>query len=71
MLSAAVERHVALMRTCGFVFDTQATRLAGFATFAEARGDTHVRTATVLDWSRRAGTHAQRRIVYLTVRRFA
>ena len=49
MLSAAIERHVALMRTCGFVFDTQATQLAGFAAFAAARGDTHVRTATVLD----------------------
>ena len=71
MLIAAIERHVALMRTCGFVFDTQATQLAGFAAFAAARGDTHVRTATVLDWSRRAATHAQRRIVYLTVRRFA
>ena len=71
MLSAAVERHVALMRACGFVFDTQATRLTDYAAFAGARGETHVRTATVLDWSRRAGSHAQRRIVYLTVRRFA
>ena len=71
MLSAAVERHVALMRACGFVFDTQATQLAGFAAFAGARGEPHVRTATVLDWSHRAGSHAQRRIVYLTVRRFA
>jgi integrase len=71
MLSAAVDRHVALMRTCGFVFDQQAGLLADYAAFAEARGDAHVRTATVLDWSRRAGTHAQRRIVYLTVRRFA
>jgi integrase len=71
MLSATVQRHVALMRTCGFVFDKQAGLLTGYAAFAEARGDTHVRTATVLDWSRRVGTHAQRRTVYLTVRRFA
>lgn len=71
MLSTAVERHVALMRACGFVFDKQAGLLADYSAFAAARGDAHVRTATVLDWSRRAGTHAQRRIVYLTVRRFA
>lgn len=71
MLSAAVERHVALMRACGFVFDRQAERLTDYATFAEAREDTHVRTQTVLEWSRRAGTHFQRRIIYLTVRRFA
>jgi hypothetical protein len=49
MLSATVQRHVALMRTCGFVFDKQAGLLTGYAAFAEARGDTHVRTATVLD----------------------
>ena len=71
MLSGAVERHVALMRTCGFVFDRQAELLTGYAAFAEACGDTHVRTQTVLEWSRRAGTHLQRRILYLTVRRFA
>lgn len=71
MLSVAVERHVALMRTCGFIFDTQARRLTDYAAFAEARGDTHVRTGTALAWSRRARTHAQRRTVYLTIRRFA
>jgi integrase len=71
MLTATVERHVALMRACGFVFDKQAGLLTDYAAFAETRGDAHVRTATALDWSRRAGTHAQRRIVYLTVRRFA
>ena len=71
MLSAVVERHVALMRICGFVFDKQAGLLADYAAYAEARGDTHVRTATVLDWSRRSRTHAQRRIIYLIVRRFA
>lgn len=71
MLSTAVERHVALMRACGFVFDRQAALLTDYAAFAEARGDAHVRTQTVLEWSRRAGTHHQRRIVYMTVRRFA
>ena len=71
MLSAAVERHVAMMRICGFVFDKQAGLLTDCAAYAEARGDTHLRTATVLDWSRRSRTHARRRIIYLTVRRFA
>jgi len=45
MLSAAVERHVALMRACGFVFDKQAGLLTNYAAFAAARGDAHVRTA--------------------------
>jgi len=71
MLSAVVERYVELMRACGFVFDEQARRLASFSAFAETRGETHVRVATVLDWSRRARTEAQRRIVYMTVRKFA
>jgi len=71
MPSAAVERHVAMMRICGFVFDKQAGLLTDCAAYAEARGDTHVRTATVLDWSRRSRTHARWRIIYLTVRRFA
>lgn len=71
MLRAAVERHVALKPACGFVFERQAVLLSDYAVYAEAQGDTHVRTATVLDWSRRAGTPAQRRIIYLTVHHFA
>ncbi len=36
MLSAAVERHVALKRACGFVFERQAVLLSGYAVYAEA-----------------------------------
>ena len=71
MLSVAVERHVALMRACGFLFDEQAALLTDYAAFAKARGDVHVRTATVLDWSRKAASRLRRRTLYLTVRRFA
>ena len=71
MLSAAVQRHVALMRACGFVFDEQAERLADYAAFAERRGESHVRTATVLAWSRKGASPQRRRTLYLTVRRFA
>jgi integrase len=71
MLSAAVQRHVALMRACGFVFDDQAERLTDYAAFAEACGDAHVRTETVLDWSRKGASVQRRRTLYLTVRRFA
>lgn len=71
MLSAAVERHVTLMRACGFIFDEQAELLSDYAGFAEARGDTHVRTEAVLTWSRRATSPLRRRTLYLTVRRFA
>jgi len=71
MLSVVVQRHIALMRACGFVFDDQARVLTSYAAFAEACGDTHVRTATVLDWSRKAASALRRRTLYLTVRRFA
>lgn len=71
MLRAAVEQHIALMRACGFLFDEQAVLLTDYAAFAAARGDTHVRTGTVLDWSRRAKSHSRRQTIYLTVRRFA
>lgn len=71
MLRTAVEQHVALMRACGFLFDEQAALLADYAAFAEALGDTHVRTGTVLDWSRRARSHSRRQTIYLTVRRLA
>lgn len=71
MLSAAVERHVALMRVCGFVFDDQAELLSDYAAFADTRGDTHVRTEAVLTWSRKGASPLRRRTLYLTVRRFA
>lgn len=71
MLSVAVQRHIALMRACGFVFDKQAKLLTSYAAFAEDCGDTHVRTDTVLDWSRKAASALRRRTLYLTVRRFA
>lgn len=71
MLSAAVERHVALMRACGFLFDDQAECLTDYAAFAERHGDSHVRTATVLAWSRKGASPQRRRTLYLTVRRFA
>lgn len=71
MLNAAAKRHIALARACGFVFDAQARLLTDYAVFASARGDTHVRTETVLAWSRKSSSPQRRRILYLTVRRFA
>lgn len=65
MLSAAVERHVALMRVCGFVFDDQAELLSDYAAFADTRGDTHVRTEAVLTWSRKGASPLRRRTLYL------
>lgn len=71
MLSAAVERHVTLMRACGFVFDEQAELLTDYASFAEGRGETYVRTEAVLAWSCKAASPLRRRTLYLTIRRFA
>lgn len=71
MLSADVARYVALHRSLGFRFRIQEGLLTLYARFAEARGDTVVRMATVLGWAGGAPSPAQRRNRLLTVRRFA
>ena len=71
MLSDAIDRYVALNRAAGRVFNEQARNLANYAAFAESRGEQHVRTQTVLDWSQRAPSVRRRRELILTVRCFA
>jgi integrase len=71
MLRRDVERHVALQRASGFIFNQQARVLESYADFATAKGECFVRVQTVLDWSRRAASPQRRRTLLLTVRRFA
>lgn len=56
MLIADVERYVSLRQTLGFKLRDAARNLHAFGRFADARGDTHVRAATVLEWAAAAPT---------------
>lgn len=71
MLRHDVERHVALQRASGFIFNDQGRVLKSYADFATAKGECFVRVQTVLDWSRHAASLQRRRTLLLTVRRFA
>jgi integrase len=54
MLTAHIERYVALRRTLGFRLRDTARHLRAFARFATARGDTHIRTSTAVAWAAEA-----------------
>lgn len=71
MIVDAVERYVASVRAAGRTFRRDARRLANYAAFAQARGDSHVSTQSVLEWARRSSSARQRRRLVLLVRRFA
>ncbi len=71
MLSHDVIHFVELRRALGYTYRVQGQLLHRFAAFAEGRGESHVRTQTVLDWASQAPSAAQRRNRLLTVRRWA
>ena len=71
MIVDAVDRYVALIRAGGGLYDKDARQLADYAAFAQARGECHVRIQTVLEWTRRCSSAAQRHNLLLVVRRFA
>ena len=50
MLTDHVERYIALRQALGFKLRSISGRLHAFARFATARGDSHVRASTVVDW---------------------
>jgi integrase len=55
VLSEAADRYIALRRALGYKLIKAARHLQAFALFAATRGDTHIRTATVLAWVSDAG----------------
>ena len=71
MIGDAVDRYVALIRAGGGIYRNNARYLAQFAAFAQARGETHIRIRTVLEWTRRFSSAKHRRDILLVVRRFA
>ena len=60
MLSQAIQHYVDMRRTCGFKFEYQARFLRRFLSFAEARGDQHVRINTAIEWAGLADKVPQR-----------
>lgn len=71
MLSADIDRYVALYRAAGYAFRVQALLLRHFSRYAAARGDAFVRAETALSWAGEAPSPGQRRRRLQVVRRFA
>ena len=71
MLKRAVERYIGLRHATGFKFEKPARLLRSFAEFAVAKGDTHVKTITAVEWAASGCTPGQRGIRLRAVVRFA
>ncbi len=71
MLMAHVERYVALRHTLGYTLHDASAHLRAFARFAAAKGDTHVRSSTAVDWAAEAPSPNARHIRLRRVVRFA
>jgi len=71
MLSAEVERYVALRQRLGYRFGDAARQLRAFARFAEMRGDAYVRADRVIEWATQASTPRTRGIRLRSVEHFA
>jgi integrase/recombinase XerD len=68
---AAVESYLAVRRAAGFTLSNTEYLLRSFAIFAADQKQTHIRTATAIEWASQAGSVAQRHTRYQTVCRFA
>lgn len=66
---ALVDGYLALRRAAGFKLKSTEGRLRSFASFSVAKGDTHVRTATAVEWagSARSGHERHMRLCDLAM----
>jgi integrase len=62
MLTAHIDRYIALRQALGFKLRDTARGLHAFARFAAARGDTHIRTSTPGAWATDAPSPSARHI---------
>ena len=62
MLTVHVDRYIRLRQTLGFKLRDASRDLRGFAGFAAARGDTHIREATAVAWAAAAPSPNARHI---------
>ncbi|MEA3276898.1 MAG: integrase, partial [Pseudomonadota bacterium] len=71
MLTQAMDDYLAVRRAAGFKLKTTERYLRYFIHFARARGDTHVRAASAIEWAAQARTEAERHRRYQCVLAFA
>lgn len=71
MLTETVSSYVAVRRALGFSYERAGAVLRRFARFADERGDTLVRTDTVVAWAGAAASLGERNRRLRTVARFA
>lgn len=62
MLTDHVDRYVALRQALGYGLRKPARHLHAFARFADAKGDTHIRTSTAVAWATDAPSPSARHI---------
>lgn len=70
MLKRAIRRYLEIRRAGGFDLKAEEGLLRGFASFATARSETHVRRQTAIDWATQAPSPCQRERRLGMVRRF-
>ena len=71
MLAQALDHYLSVRRAAGFKLKSTEQYLRYFVRFAHARGDTHVRATTAIEWAAQAGREAERQRRYQCVCRFA
>jgi integrase/recombinase XerD len=71
VLKEAIESYIVVRRAAGHAFNTGARHLRLYGQFAEARGDTHVHTQTVLEWAAAASSPLARHVRMRHVVQFA
>jgi integrase/recombinase XerD len=70
-MMASVETYLAVRRAVGFTLSNTEYLLRSFANFATDLKETHIRTATAIDWASQAKSVAQRHTRHRTICRFA
>lgn len=70
-MMASVETYLAVRRAVGFTLSNTEYLLRSFAYFATDLKETHIRTATAIDWASQAKSVAQRHTRHQTICRFA
>ena len=66
-MMAAVESYLAVRRALGFTLSNSEYLLRSFAGFATHHNQTHIRTATAIDWAGQARSVGQRHTRYQTI----
>jgi integrase len=71
MLSACIDRYLAVRRTAGYGLETEESLLRSFERFATARRLSHVRVKAACEWAGQAPSPEQRELRLDAVRRLA